>query len=123
MKEPTATAIAAASGLTIAGGSVLGLPADALLAGFGGGLVALSIGTPLTWGRKVSSVAVATIAAAYLAPAAAALTSAEGASEGVFLKALAFLVGAGAQAIIPASIRRMEEIIGGRKSEAGDDHR
>lgn len=120
MKEPTATAMAAASGLTIAGGSVLGLPADALLAGFGGGLVALSIGAPLTWGRKVSSVAVATIAAAYLAPAAVALMSADSASEAVFLKALAFLVGAGAQAIIPAAIRRMEAIIGGQKPEAGD---
>lgn len=120
MKDPAATAIAAASGLSIAGGSVLGLPADALLAGFGGGLVALSIGTPLTWGRKVSSVAVATIAAAYLAPAAVALVAAGGPAEAVFLKALSFLIGAGAQAIIPAAIRRMERIIGGDKSEDGN---
>jgi hypothetical protein len=118
MKEPTASALAAASGLTIVGGSILGLPTDALLAGFGGGLVALSFGASLSWGRKVSSVAVATIAAAYLAPALVYLfTPSTGAPELVALKALAFVIGAGAQAIIPAVINRVTKVVGGDSAE------
>lgn len=118
MKEPTASALAAASGLTIVGGTILGLSTDALLAGFGGGLVALSFGDPLSWGRKVSSVAVATIAAAYLAPGLMYLmTKADGTSELVALKALAFVIGAGAQAIIPAAISRLTRIIGGSPAQ------
>lgn len=118
MKEPTASALAAASGLTIVGGTILGLPTDALLAGFGGGLVALSFGQPLSWGRKFSSVAVATIAAAYLAPALVYVVNASsGAPELVALKALAFVIGAGAQAIIPATISRLTRIVGGGDSQ------
>lgn len=114
MKEPTTSAIAAASGLTIVGGSILGLPTDALLAGFGGGLVALSFGHPLSWARKVSSVAVATIAAAYLAPALVYLFKPSvGVPELVALKASAFVIGAGAQAIIPAVTNRVTRMISG----------
>lgn len=120
MREPTASAIAAASGLTLVSGSILGLPAEALLAGFGGGLVALSFGEPLTWAKKASSVAVATIAAAYVAPPLAYLLPVpESMPPLLAAKGMAFIIGAGAQALIPAFISRAKSIIDGTPSGGG----
>ena len=103
MKEPTASAIAAASGVTILSGTVLGLPAEALLAGFAGGLVALSYGDPMTWGRKAGSVAVSTLSAAFLAPGVMHVVPMPvGTESPVWLKFVAFCVGLGAQRAIPA---------------------
>ena len=106
MKEPTASALAAASGISILSGTILGLPAEAMLGGFGGGLVGLSLAeAPLTWGRKASIVAVATISAAYLAPVFAAVASSSSSgNEGAVLKACAFVIGFGAQTILPAMV-------------------
>ena len=117
MKEPTATAIAAASGLTLVSGTILGLPAEALLAGFGGGLVALSFGDPMTWSKKFASVAVSTLAAAYLAPPLAYLIpTPENMPMAVAIKGAAFVIGAGAQKLIQACVTRLETIItGGEK--------
>jgi hypothetical protein len=124
MKEPTASALAAASGLTLVSGTILGLPAEALLAGFGGGLVALSFGDPLTWSKKVSSVAVATIAAAYVAPPLVyVLPMPESMPMLVALKGVAFVIGAGAQKIIPAIIDRSKSIISGGKGEKPGDEK
>ena len=112
MKEPTASAIAAASGLSLVSGSVLGLPADALMAGFGGGLIALSFGDPMTWGRKAISVAVSTVAAAYLAPVMVYLLPMPDAMPFVVaLKGLAFGIGFGAQKILPAFMERAIAVI------------
>lgn len=123
MKEPTASAVAAASGISLVSGTVLGLPAEALMAGFGGGLVALSFGDPLSWGRKVSSVAVSTISAAFLAPALIyVLPRPEAMPESIAIKALAFVVGFGAQKFLPAFIERGRKIISGQPSQTTSEN-
>lgn len=121
MKEPTASAIAAATGVSIISGSILGLPAEALLAGFAGGLVALSFAEPMPWQRKAGTVATSTISAAYLAPVGAyVLPVPEQMPEVVALKAIAFVIGFGAMKILPLALERARGIISG-KSERSDE--
>lgn len=73
MAEPNATAATvAATGLTFFGVST-GLDPAILIAGFAGGVWAQSYYPPTALWRRLSLVALASILAGYLAPAAAAL--------------------------------------------------
>lgn len=93
------------------------------MAGFGGGLVALSFGQPLTWGRKVFSVAVSTISAAYMAPAGLYLLPLpDTMPESIALKALAFVIGLGAQKFLPALIERGRNVVSGQTSKPASEN-
>ncbi|MGH6625134.1 MAG: hypothetical protein ACRECD_01080 [Burkholderiaceae bacterium] len=130
MAEPTSTATAtlaaaaaAVPALSVAG-VPLGLRPDLLLAGFNGSIVAIILlnsvpGTGDTWRELLRTtlsrimVAVASsLTAGYLAPLALLLASLP---ESLLLGG-AFAVGAGAQQVLMAAIRRL----GGRPAAAGE---
>lgn len=118
MTTEAATAIAASAGVSLVAGSVLGLSVPALAAGFFGGLVALSVmpGVPGIFARIISVVS-STVTAAFMAPYVAALAHQESVETLLELQAAAFIVGTGAQALLPAGIaaakRRIEQLGGG----------
>jgi len=71
MAEPASSAvggIAVAAGAITLTGSIFGIQYDALLAGFFGGLVALSYLPPLSISRIASSVAASSVCAGFLGP-------------------------------------------------------
>lgn len=121
MNTEAASTIARAAGISIVTGTVLGLSIATLSAGFFGGLVALSImpGVPGIFARVVS-VAGSTITAAFLAPYVAAVAHMTGMNESLELQAAAFIIGAGAQSLLPAGIaamkRRIDQLGGGQVS-------
>lgn len=121
MNTEAASTIASAAGISLVTGTVLGLSIATLSAGFFGGLVALSImpGVPGIFARVVS-VAGSTVTAAYMAPYAAAVAHMDGMSVALELQAAAFMIGAGAQSLLPAAIaafkRRIEQLGGGQPS-------
>ena len=118
MNTEAASTIASAAGLSLVTGTVLGLSIATLSAGFFGGLVALVVmpGVPGVLARVVS-VAGSTITAAFLAPYVAALAHMNGMEPTIELQAAAFIIGSGAQALLPAGIaaakRRIEQLGGG----------
>ena len=121
MSTESAITIASAAGLSLVTGTVLGLSIATLSAGFFGGLVALSImpGVPGIFARVIS-VAGSTITAAFMAPYVAALAHMTGMNNSLELQAAAFIIGAGAQSLLPAVIaamkRRIDQLGGGQVS-------
>lgn len=121
MNTEAASTIASAAGISLVTGTVLGLSIATLSAGFFGGLVALSVmpGVPGILARVVS-VACSTVTAAFLAPYVAALAHMDGMNAALELQAAAFVIGAGAQSLLPAGIaaakRRIEQLGGGQPS-------
>ena len=121
MKEPATTALSAAFGITLVSGTVLGLPAEALLGGFGGGITMLALSEKeFLWRRKVSLLAGSTISAGYVAPLGAAVSApylpASASLQDVLLRAMSFAVGFGAQYLLPAAI---EAAVGLLKKRGG----
>ena len=111
MKEPIVLAVAAlAGGATASLGSVIGIPAEALIAGLFGGLVAILAlpsrrpdGEPPKQGLGLymalaASVFVSTACAGFFGPFTAALLDFPSIADHLELKAMSFLWGAGAQA-------------------------
>lgn len=124
MKDIPVTAAASAAGVSLVAGTVLGLPLAALIAGFGGGLVALSIIPPLaTWSARAGSVATATLTAGFLGPYTAAVAHLDGMNASVELHAFSFLWGAGVQILLPTAInalrRRIDQLGGGSGNTGG----
>lgn len=117
MRAEVTAALAGAAGVSIVTGTVLGLPVAALVAGFGGGVVALGLMPPLAGlVARLSSIASSTITAGFLAPWAAAVAHQQSVDHSIELQAAAFLIGAGAQVLLPAAIgaakRRIDQIGG-----------
>lgn len=131
MAEPTSTAAAtiAAASLAVpvltAFGVPLGLRADLLIAGFGGALVAITLlnsvpQTGDTWTellrttlRRMAVACASSLTAGYLAP----LTLLVAQLPDSLLLGCAFAVGAGAQRVLRATIRR----VAGQPQQADPD--
>lgn len=124
MKDIPITAAASAAGVSLVAGTVLGLPLAGLIAGFGGGLVALSFMPPLaTIVARMGSVATGTITAGFLGPYTAAVAHVDGVAASLELYAFSFVWGAGVQILLPAAInalRRRIDQAGGGSGNSGD---
>lgn len=115
MKEPISVTVAAAgaAGAAAAGlGTFAGLPIEALLFGFIGGVVAVLIFPPQVKGRTplarclaiVGYLLAAVLTAAALGPISAAYLHVEAIDPRLELRAACFLWGIGLQALLPALI-------------------
>ena len=124
MKAEATAAVAQAAGISLLTGTVLGLPLAAMIAGFAGGVVALSL-MPVVASAlaRLVSVAASTTTAAFLAPYFAALVHQSSMQPDTELQAVAFVLGAGAQVLLPTAIaaakRRIEQA-GGITEKPGD---
>lgn len=119
MAEPaasTSAAIAIAFGTVTVSGSLLGIQYDALLAGFFGGLVSLSVLPPMSNWKIAGSVVCSALLAGFFAPlcAAAALNFLPWLSAVSELTRLACAVVIGIcwQPILPAGLSRLRSVIG-----------
>ncbi len=116
MPEPNASAaagIALAAGAVTLTGSFLGMPYDALLGGFGGGLVAVMYHPPQPRRRVfLGIVAASFLGGAFSAPAVAAVTHQAGWLAGVgespLRMAAAVTIGLFAQVVIPVAFKLLE---------------
>ena len=113
MAEPSATAgVAFAAGTITLTGSILGVHYDALLAGFFGGLVALSYLPAMPAARIAGTVAANSLLAGFFAPILAAAASgyfAWAAGMGDALRmAMAAGIGVTGQAIVPTAISAIQ---------------
>lgn len=126
MAEPhasIASAAAAAGGISLVAGSVLGLPFAALVFGLAGGLAALKLDTAARglWSR-VTTVAMGTVCAAASAHPLAEVLHPPETSTALWVPAVAIVVGAGAEmllrAILRAAVHRIEQL-GGTDGEGG----
>ncbi len=129
MKDPVTLSVAvAAGGVGASLGSVIGIPAEALIAGLFGGLVAVYAmpaprpdGAPAPTGMALylalaASIFVSVASAGFLGPLTAAWINAPTIDDHLELKAFSFLWGAGAQVLLAtaiASLRRRIEQLGG----------
>lgn len=124
MKSELATTAAGAAGISLVTGSVLGLPVIALVGGFFGGVVALSLMPPLAsdmsrlaaMTARVGSLVASTITASFVGPYLAALFHAGDMAPDLELRFASFVVGAGAQVLMPAliaAIKRRIDQLGG----------
>jgi hypothetical protein len=109
MAEPVSSSggIALAAGAITFASTIFGVQYDTLLAGFFGGLVALSYLPPMSYARVAGSVAGSALLAGYFAPVAAVASVNYFPwlhDLGDFLRvACAAAIGLGAQAAIPAA--------------------
>lgn len=120
MAEPASSTaiIAIAAGTITLSGSVFGMQYDALLAGFLGGLVSLSYLSPMSVLKMVGTVSSSALLAGFFAPviAVAALHYWPWLqSVGDFVRiAGGAALGIGAQVLVPAGLRRLRALVGGR---------
>jgi len=124
MNTEAASTLAGAAGISLATGAVLGLSVPALAAGFFGGIVALTVMPGITGIlARVVSVVTSTVSAAFMSPYVAALGHMNGIEATVEQQAAAFVVGVGAQALLPAAIaaakRRIDQLGGGATEQSG----
>lgn len=111
MAEPSATTAGiAATGLTFFGVAT-GLDPALLIAGFAGGVWAQSYHPPTSIWRRLSLIALASILAGYLAPAAAAAAMSFGSVQGVFTLAvlqlpIAVLIGLTSHRVLGPALMR-----------------
>lgn len=114
MTEPhTSTVIAAAGSISLAAGTLFGLPLPALLFGLAGGLCAVWLDRqPRTLWARIATVAMGTICAA----AAAQPLAAEMHPDGRWLLASALVIGYGAETLLrtflQAIVNRIRQIGG-----------
>lgn len=124
MKQSTVEIALGAAGASVLTGSVLGLPAAALLAGFGGGIVTLTFQritpeamSPLRalWARA-GALTASTLTAGFLGPYTAHYAHSDAVPPQVEMFAFSFLWGAGVQVLLPAALRaakaRIEQLGG-----------
>lgn len=111
MAEPSATTAGiAATGLTFFGVAT-GLDPALLIAGFAGGVWAQSYHPPTSIWRRLSLIALASILAGYLAPAAAAAAMSFGSVQGAFTLAalqlpIAVLIGLTSHRVLGPALMR-----------------
>lgn len=110
MAEPQASAViaAAAGGISLVAGSVLGLPLPALVFGFFGGLAAVKLDTQSRslW-QRVTTVALGTVSAA----AAAHPVAAAAHPDGRWLPVAALVVGFGAETLLRELLQAVVNVI------------
>lgn len=115
-KDVTILGAAAIAGVSVAPlGHLLGVPLEAIIGGFGGAIFTRALGEPL---RSIyaacASVVGGTLAGMFLGPYGAALLHSMAPIEvtaQLELYATSFILGAGAQAIVPAVINRTTRTI------------
>lgn len=124
MKSELATTAAGAAGIGLVTGSILGLPVIVLVAGFFGGVVAIGLLPALApemsrfaaMTARIGSLVVSTITASFMGPYLAALFHAGDMAPDLELRAVCFVVGFGAQVLMPALIaavkRRIDQLGG-----------
>ncbi len=122
MPEPvTPASIAIAAGTITLSGSVFGVQYDALLAGLLGGLVSLTYLPAMSWLKMAGAAAGSALLGGFFAPvlAAAALHYFPWLqSVGDFLRlAGAAALGLGAQALVPAGLRRLRTLVRDRTAK------
>ena len=115
----TTTGVAVAAGTITLTGSIVGVPYDALLAGFFGGLVWLTYRPPADLWKTASSVAVSSLIAGVIAPLVAAWAIDKFAWLSVLLDPLmatriaaGVIIGLCAQVVIPAALNRLGSKVG-----------
>lgn len=102
MTDPhTSTIVAAAGGISLVAGTVLGLPVPALVFGLVGGLAALKIDqTQRGLAQRVTTVALGTMCAAAAAHPAAMYLHPDGTPTEALVPLAAIVIGAGAEALL-----------------------
>lgn len=104
MKAETVAMLVPAAGASLTLGHFLGVPVLGLVFGLAGGIVACVYGRPMKWWKVPLTLVASTLSGGALGPFIAAYIQIDRVPEATGIVAMAFLVGAGSQAIVQTGV-------------------
>lgn len=104
MKVETAALLVPAAGTSLALGHFLGVPVLGLVFGLAGGIVTCVYGKPMKLWKVPLTLVASTLSGGALGPFIAAYIRTDAVPEATGVVAMAFLVGAGSQAIVQTGV-------------------